>query len=443
LKYHIVTLGCPKNEVDSEGIDVLLMEAGHSPAEECRDADLVIVNTCGFIDAAREESLASLRTLAAEKRPGSYLVAAGCLAQRDGSALVGEVAGIDAVIGCRNWPDITSLVGALSSRHNGFHDETPVFLSSELQLGAVKRKPRPGSAYVKISDGCGASCAFCAIPSIKGPYQSKAREAVLDEVRQLADGGASEVVLVGQDTTAYGLDRGEKDGLATLLRDVAEAAPRLRWVRVLYLYPQRMTPYLLKTMAELPQVCKYVDIPLQHTHPAVLRRMKRPADDVARLVDTIREAIPEVAIRTTFMVGFPGETAAEHSHLLRSIERLKLDRIGVFTYSPQRGTPAASMPDQVPPHTSQRRWREAMEVSQKVSLRQNKRLLGRELEVLVEGSEVAVDGHEPMNAGRSYRDAPEVDGLVLFPGPAALGEIVRVRITGALEYDLVGETVTG
>ncbi|MCL4535333.1 MAG: radical SAM protein, partial [Bacteroidetes bacterium] len=211
-----------------------------------------------------------------------------------------------------------------------------------------------------------------------------------------------------------------------------------------YLYPQRITPGLLETMAELPQICRYVDIPLQHTHPAVLQRMRRPKDDIARLVDSIRQAIPDVAIRTTFIVGFPGETAAEHNHLLRSIEALRLDHVGVFAYSPQEGTPAASMPNQVPEHTKERRRREAMEVAQKVSLRQNKKLVGRELDVLVEGVEsVEGNGREPMMAGRSYRDAPEVDGLVLFRGHAALGQIVRVRVTGALEYDLIGDSVTG
>ena len=296
---------------------------------------------------------------------------------------------------------------------------------------------------MKISDGCDASCAFCAIPSIKGSYKSKPREAILEEVRQLAAGGAREVVLVGQDSSAYGLDRGEKDGLAGLLREIADAAPGLPWLRILYLYPRRITPELLRTMAGLPQLCKYVDIPLQHTHPAVLRRMNRPKGDVAELVAGIREAIPGVAIRTTFIVGFPGETAAEHNYLLRSMESLRLDHVGVFAYSPQVGTPAASMPGQVPEHTRQRRWREAMEVAQKVSLRQNKKQVGRELDVLVEGAETPKDGREPMMAGRSYRDAPEVDGLVLFSGRAAVGEMVRVRITAALEYDLVGEVVTG
>ncbi|HEX9016659.1 MAG TPA: 30S ribosomal protein S12 methylthiotransferase RimO [Chloroflexota bacterium] len=441
MRFHMVTLGCPKNEVDSEGIEVLLTEAGHSPAERSEEADLVIVNTCGFIDAATEESVGALRRLVGRKRPGSFVVAAGCLAQREGAALLEKVEGVDAVLGCRNWPDVLRLVNELSSRQNGEIASPPVYLDSELQLGAVRRKARPGSAYVKISDGCDASCAFCAIPSIKGPYRSKPLEAVLEEVRQLADGGAREVVLVGQDSTAYGLDRGERDGLARLLKEIARAVPGLPWIRVLYLYPQRITPELLRTMADLPQVCKYVDIPLQHTHPAVLERMRRPKGDVRALVDTLRKSVPGVAIRTTFIVGFPGETAAEHHHLLRSIEDLKLDHIGVFVYSPQRGTPAAAMVDQVPDHLKQKRWRQAMEAAQGVSLKLNRRLVGRELDVLVEGAGAEGEGSAAMTAGRSYRDAPEVDGLVLFSGRSQVGEIARVRITGALEYDLIGEIV--
>ena len=249
------------------------------------------------------------------------------------------------------------------------------------------------------------------------------------------------MILVGQDTTAYGLDRGEKDGLEGLLRRIAEAVPGLPWLRMLYLYPQRITPSLLRAMADLPQLCRYVDIPLQHTHPDMLRRMRRPHGEVRDLMDAIRHAMPEVAIRTTFIVGFPGETEEEHRHLLRSIEEIGFDHVGVFAYSPQEGTPAAAMPNQVTDRVKLRRWREAMEVAQRVSRKRNQEMVGRELEVLVEGTEEGSRGRTPTVVGRSYRDAPEVDGLVFFSGRATLGEIVRVRVTSALEYDLVGELV--
>lgn len=441
MDFNIVTLGCPKNEVDSEGMEVLLMEAGHRPVAELSEADLVIVNTCAFIDAARDESVAALRAAVSRRRPGAFLVAAGCLAQREGGGVQRDVPGLDGIIGCRNWPEIARLVEDVTHRPFQEGRRIPVLLGGELQLGAVRRSPRQGSAYVKISDGCDAACSFCAIPSIKGGHRSKPPEQLLAEVRQLVEGGVREVILVGQDTTAYGLDRSEKEGLADLVHRVVDSAPGLRWLRVLYMYPQRITPRLLESFVHLPQLCRYVDLPLQHTHPAVLRRMGRPPGDVSRLVAEIRDAIPDVAIRTTFIVGFPGETEEEHRHLLRSVEELGFDRVGVFTYSPQSGTPAASLPNQARDRTKRRRQREVMEVAQRVSLRQNRRLVGRELDVLVEGMEVGVSGRAPMMAGRCYRDAPEVDGLVLFTGDARVGEMVRVRITSALEYDLVGVAV--
>ncbi len=441
MKFHIVTLGCPKNEVDSEGMETLLTEAGHSPVPELYEADLIVVNTCGFIDAAKAESLETLKSVASRRKPGSLLVAAGCLAQREGEKLTEQLPGIDAIIGCRNWPDITRLADLVSSRSSREEARVSVLLDERLQLGAARRVARAGSAYVKISDGCDAGCAFCAIPAIKGGHQSKPPEQVVEEVRQLVAGGVKEVILVGQDTTAYGLDRGEKDGLEGLLRRIAEAVPGLPWLRMLYLYPQRITPSLLRAMADLPQLCRYVDIPLQHTHPDMLRRMRRPHGEVRDLMDAIRHAMPEVAIRTTFIVGFPGETEEEHRHLLRSIEEIGFDHVGVFAYSPQEGTPAAAMPNQVTDRVKLRRWREAMEVAQRVSRKRNQEMVGRELEVLVEGTEEGSRGRTPTVVGRSYRDAPEVDGLVFFSGRATLGEIVKVRVTSALEYDLVGEAV--
>ncbi len=442
MRFQIITLGCPKNEVDSEGMEVLLTEAGHSPVPELSEADLVIVNTCGFIDSAKAESVEALKAVDAKRRPGSLLVASGCLAQREGERLSRQVPGIDAIIGCRNWPDIVKLPGLMSQRASEMGSSVAVLLEDRLQLGSARRKPRGASAYLKISDGCDAGCAFCAIPGIKGGNRSKPVEQLLNELRQLVDGGAREVILVGQDTTAYGLDRGDKDGLERLLRRMAEAAPELPWIRLLYLYPQRITPGLLKAMAGLRQVCHYVDIPLQHTHPDLLRRMRRPHGEVGDLIESVRQAMPDVVIRTTFIVGFPGETEAEHQHLLRSIEEVGFDHVGVFTYSAQEGTPAAAMPDQLPERVKKRRWREAMQVAQRVSLRRNRTVVGRELDVLVEGvDEKTRRGRPSTVVGRSYRDAPEIDGLVFFAGKATPGEIVRVRVTSALEYDLVGELV--
>ena len=248
-------------------------------------------------------------------------------------------------------------------------------------------------------------------------------------------------MLVAQDTTAYGRDLGMRDGLPALVERLAADVPEAAWIRIMYAYPGHISRRLLQMMASTPQVCHDLDVPLQHTHPAVLRRMRRPHEGVEDLVARIRDAVPEVAIRTTFIVGFPGETEEEHRHLLRSIDRMGFDHVGVFAYSPQRGTPAAAETDQVAERTRRRRWREAMEVAQRVSLRQNRKMVGRELQVLVEGAGDARGGRALTMVGRSYRDAPEVDGLVFFSGSAWVGEMVRVRITSALQYDLIGEMV--
>ena len=485
MNFHIVTLGCPKNEVDSEGMEVLLVEAGHRPVANFSDADLIVVNTCGFIDDARVEALSVLKEMAAKKPPGAYLVAAGCLAQREGESLARKVPGVDAVLGCRNWTDIAKIVDLMSEpseaeenipspastsllgrrgrksllfppgkkRHQTVHPirlggtgkmargcGVLTIVGDDLQLGMARRSPKGTTAYLKISDGCDASCTFCIIPAIKGRYRSKPVGQVLAEAQQLVEGGVLEIILVGQDTTAYGLDLGERDGLPTLLRRIVETVPDLPWLRVLYLYPQRITDRLIRTISDLRQICRYLDIPLQHTHPATLRRMGRPQNDVVGLVSRLRDAIPDVAVRTTFIVGFPGETEDEHRHLLQTIEKVGFDRVGVFTFSPQKGTRAAKLPGRVSEVTKQRRWREAMEVAQKVSLSKNRGLVGRELEVLVEGEGEGRDGNRIM-AGRSYRDAPEVDGLVFFSGDAERGKLVKVRVTGAMEYDLVGELV--
>jgi len=373
---------------------------------------------------------------------------------------------VDAVLGCRNWTDITKIAESFQQRAqrrggacplppggeaprptapnrrgDSARADIPVLVGDELQLGDVPRNPKGASAYLKISDGCDASCSFCIIPRIKGPYRSKPADRLLAEARQLVERGVQEIVLVGQDTTAYGLDRGERDGLAHLLARFEETVPDLRWLRVMYLYPQRITPRLVATMAEMPQLCKYLDIPLQHSHPDVLRRMGRPDGDVSSLILRLREAIPEVAVRTTFIVGFPGETEDEHGHLLRTIEEAGFDRVGVFPFSPQEGTAAAALPGQLPEDVKQRRWREAMETAQRVSLRRNRLMVGRELAVLVEGVGKGSRRQALTVAGRSYRDAPEVDGLVFFSGKARVGEMVTVRITSAMEYDLVGELV--
>jgi len=441
MRYYLLSLGCCKNAIDSEGMSRLLQRAGYAPADDPTAAELLIVNTCGFIDIAQEESFAALRDLAEAKRLGQSLIAAGCLSQRYGRKLVEEVPGLDGIIGTRRWMEITALVEKLSpdgDRPLVMIGDPPVSL-----VGSMSRSVVQGaSAYLKIADGCSASCSFCAIPMIKGPARSRPMEAVVDEARQLVAQGVKEIILIAQDTTAYGRDRGERDALPGLIEATLGAAPQLPWLRLMYAYPQHITPRLIETMARHSQVCHYLDIPLQHAHPETLRRMNRPhgvekvrrliADPSTGSVQSLRQAMPDIALRTSFIVGCPGETEEEFEVLLDFVEEIAFDRVGVFTYSREEGTPAANLPDQVPDQVKEDRCQRLMELQQGISLAKNQQMIGRTLDVIIEGSG---DG---LSVGRSYRDAPEIDGLVLITEELPLGEMVSVFITGAMEYDLIG-----
>jgi len=295
------------------------------------------------------------------------------------------------------------------------------------------------SAYVKISDGCDRPCTFCIIPTIKGGMHSEATPRLIAEAQAHAAAGVRELVLVAQDSTAYGEDRGERDGLAALLEELSAAVPDVPWIRLMYAYPGRVTPRLAETMARLPNVVPYLDIPLQHGSPDVLRRMRRPGLGVARRsLEAVRAEMPGIAIRTTFIVGFPGESEAEFEELLEFVEEQRFDHVGAFTYSPQHGTPAAELDEAVPHELAVERYGRLMELAQGLSLEANRRLVGREFDVLVESERAGEtsDG-EPLSAGRTYRDAPEVDGLALLKGEHAPGSMVRARVEGALPYDLL------
>jgi ribosomal protein S12 methylthiotransferase len=440
-RFFIVSLGCAKNTVDAQGMAVLLERAGYEPVEEPCQADLLIVNTCGFIEPARQESLDVMRGLAAEKRADQRLLIAGCWSQRDPEAILKLVPGADGVIGTRCWMDVTHVARQLSRAE----PHGPV-----IHVAAVDSLDRDGqdvlrvaiqgsSAYLKIADGCSRACAFCAIPLIKGPAVSRPMERILDDAATLAGWGIKEIVLIAQDTTAYGRDRGMRDGLATLLERMVARVPEVPWIRVMYAFPGAVTPRLVDVMAREPQVLPYLDIPLQHAHPSVLRRMARPAN-VRWVHDTVammRDRVPEIAVRTTFVVGYPGETEEEFEALVDFVERVKFDRVGVFPYSHEEGTPAASLPDDVPEDVKAARRDHLMAVQQPISLARNQALVGSVLDVLIEGQ------GDDLSVGRSYRDAPEVDGLVLVEGEMPVGHMVPVEITSALEYDLVGRLAPG
>lgn len=431
MRYYLLTLGCPKNVVDSEGMSQLLGQAGYTPIEHPEDADVLIVNTCGFIGPARDESIGVLRELGALKRDDQVLIAAGCLVQRDDGQLRRDVPQIDALLSTRRWYEIVNLIGRL--RHQAYDDIPDAGWANPIDV-SLPRQAVGASAYLKIADGCSAPCTFCTIPSIKGPWRSKPVEQVVREARELVDQGVQEIILIAQDTTAYGYDRGERDALAPLIDRIVEAVPELPWLRLMYAFPGRVTPRLVETLARHPQVCKYIDIPLQHGHPDVLARMKRPSDRVARdTVRRLRAAMPDIAIRTGFIVGFPGETEEEFQGLLDFIAEMRFDRVGVFTYCQEADTPAGAMPDQVPEPVKEERRARVMELQQQISLEKNRPLVGRTLEVLIEG---AGDG---ISVGRTYRDAPEIDGLVIIQGEWPPNTLLPVRITGAMEYDLLGE----
>lgn len=435
--FALVNLGCPKNQVDGEGMEQLLLRSGCVRAADPRRADTIVVNTCAFIRPAVEESIKTIRALATRKRPGQVIIVAGCLAQRYGERLTSELPGVDGILGTLRWNEIAELTAEVRK------GQPTYWLGPARSAATPPRASRGPSAYVKISDGCDVDCAFCTIPSIKGRHRSKPPEQAIAEARELASQGVREVILIGQDTTAYGRDLGQQDGLAQLLDRLCAEVPELLWIRVMYAFPGRLTPRLLETIARQPQVVKYLDLPLQHASRGVLARMGRPRQDLAALIDQVRAAIPNVAIRSAFIVGYPGETEAEFEELLGFLQEVKLDRVGIFKYSREDGTPAAELPDQVPESVKERRYARAMRVQRRVSLMRNRALVGQVLPVLVDGRVVG-ETQEPVSfrsVGRSYRDAPEVDGLVFIRDDVVEGEIVRVRVTQAMDYDLVGEVV--
>lgn len=435
-RFFIKSLGCPKNTADSELIETRLLDAGMVPALRPSDAAVVIVNTCGFIDIAKEESIDALLRYSEHKRPRQKVIGAGCLTQRYGADITKEIPKLDAVVGVEAWNEIAEIAA------NGEGDESlPPWIPRRLT------SQTRASTYLKIADGCSAPCTFCSIPTIKGLWRSKPEDAIVAEAKTLVASGVKELILVAQDTTAYGFDRQQRDALAPLIERILEAAPDLRWVRLMYAYPGHVTDRMIDLMRREPRVANYIDIPLQHAHPAVLQRMKRPAPSVTRkTLEKLRTAIPDVAIRTAFIVGSPGETNDEFQELLDFMESFEFDRVGVFTYSQEEGTPLAEAPDQLPERVKRQRLARAMRLQQRISLKRQQTLVGRTLDVLVEGTAAASieKGDAPADVdfvGRSYRDAPEVDGYVFATGRAEPGEMVSVRIKRALDHDLVGELV--
>jgi len=462
MKYHMITLGCPKNEVDSDGMEMTLRNAELAATADVNAADVLIVNTCGFLESAKEESIGVLSELADQKRTDQILVAAGCLAQRNGDEVLARVPQVDGLLGTRRWMDVMELVTQIRKGQNGASSNggsRPLqrySLLGDPEHDFVSAVPRPpvasGSAYLKISDGCNAPCAFCTIPSFKGKLRSRPLDAVVDEANALVAAGAKELVIVAQDSTDYGRDRNEPNSLSRLLSVICNrTSDDLKWVRLMYAYPGHVSDELIEVMASHEKIVPYLDMPLQHGDPQVLRRMRRPSkiEMVYDHMEKLRAAMPNIALRTTFIVGYPGETEEEFDGLLDFVEAIQFDKVGAFTFSPEPGTPAAELPNPVLEELQQERYDRLMAVQQPISLRSNQAQVGKMLKILIEGEgEIVANENEansgapqPLLLGRSYRDAPEVDGLVLVPGISGVpaGEMIEVHINGAMEYDLVGE----
>jgi len=439
--FHLVSLGCAKNTVDSDSMAQLLMRDGYRGTDDPEVADVLIVNTCGFIGPAKEESLEVLGELAEIKRDGQILIAAGCLTQRYGAEVAQKVPGIDGVLGTRRWMDIVQVVRELRPlTSSGLRPEPLYHLPDEAKTvgtderNALRVSIAGASAYLKVADGCRRPCAFCAIPLIKGTAVSRPVESVLNEARILRDSGVRELILIAQDTTDYGHDLGMKDGLATLLEQLTDTVPDMDWIRIMYAYPGYVTDRMIDVMAEREQILPYLDIPLQHAHPKTLYRMRRPSniDWVHRTLGKMRAKIPNLAIRTTFIVGYPGETDEEYQALVDFVDEIRFDRVGTFQFSFEEGTTSAPLGDPVSTSVKQARFEGLMELQQGISMQINQSYVGKTLDVLVEGFDNGI------SVGRSYRDAPEIDGLVFIEGKLELGQIVPVRITGAMAYDLTG-----
>jgi ribosomal protein S12 methylthiotransferase len=434
--FHLVSLGCAKNSVDSDSMAQLLIDDGYELVENPKKAGVLIVNTCGFIGPAKEESIKVLKELAVEKRNNQLLIAAGCLTQRYGVEVARQIPGIDGILGTRRWMDILQVVNKLRATP---HPE-PIYHLPEAatvgvdEHGVIRASVAGASAYLKVADGCRRPCAFCAIPLIKGTAVSRPMETIVAEARELHEMGIRELILIAQDTTDYGHDLGMKDGLATLLEKLTTEVPEIDWIRIMYSYPGYVTDRLIDVIASRKQLLPYLDIPLQHAHPKTLYRMKRPSNIewVHKTLAKMRTAMPELAIRTTFIVGYPGETEEEFQALMDFIQEIRFDRVGAFKFSFEPGTTSEALGDPVPAAVKDERWERLMSTQQNISLQINQSYVGKTLDVLVEGYD------NGLTIGRSYRDAPEIDGLVFAEGKAEIGEMVKVKISGAMAYDLTG-----
>jgi ribosomal protein S12 methylthiotransferase len=440
--YFLQTLGCPKNQVDAGYIEGLMEGGGYDAAASPEQADVCIVHTCGFLGAAAQESVDALLELGELKKrnPQMRLVASGCMAQRNGEELAREMPELDVVVGTRDWP---SLPDALQTGARVGRQVVRIESLAPVDYGALEFRPTaPATTYLKLSDGCNFRCAFCTIPSFTGDLRSKPVELVLREAQRALESGVQEIVLVAQNLTGYGRDLRSKTNLSALLRRLAALQPAPVWIRMMYATLEGVSDELIDTMASLDNVAKYLDMPLQHVHPATLRRMKRPysADRAHGVLHRLREAMPDLALRSTFVVGFPGETDEEFQTLIDFLPEAQLDWVTAFAYSEEDGTVAAQMDGQLPLREREARRRAVYAAQAAVSRQRNRRMVGREITVLGEALGASADGAPQVLFARSEREAPEIDGRVVVRGlerpDEFLDRFLRVRVTTAATYQV-------
>lgn len=435
-----ISLGCDKNLVDSEVMLGLLDKKGYQIVDSEEDADIIVVNTCCFIHDAKEESIQTILEMAEYKKEGKLkaLIVTGCLAQRYQQEIIDEIPEVDAVLGTTSYDHIVEAVEeALAG--NGH-----VVLEDVDALPDVKEKRLVTTgghyAYMKIAEGCDKHCTYCIIPKLRGNYRSVPMEKLLAEAKDLADQGVKELILVAQETTVYGKDLYGEKSLHKLLRELCKISG-IQWIRILYCYPEEIYDELIQTIKEENKVCHYLDLPIQHASDVVLKRMGRRTSkaQLVEIIEKLRKEIPDISLRTTLITGFPGETQEQHEELKDFVDEMEFDRLGVFTYSPEEDTPAATMTEQIPEEVKEDRQAELMELQQEIAFDLAEDMVGREVLVMIEGKVADENAY----VGRTYKDAPNVDGLIFINTDEELmsGDFARVRVTGALEYDLIGELI--
>lgn len=441
-----ISLGCDKNLVDTEVMLGILAQRGHQMVDDENEADIIIINTCCFIHDAKEESIQNILEMAQLKERGRLkaLIVTGCLAQRYKDEILKEIPEVDAVLGTTSYEEIGNVIDSVLSDNMVERGQSRITMKDVDYLPEVKTKRLVTTgghfAYLKIAEGCDKHCTYCIIPKVRGNYRSVPMENLLKEARELAEGGVKELILVAQETTVYGQDIYGEKMLPKLLRELCKISG-IQWIRILYCYPEEITEELIQTMKEEPKICHYLDLPIQHASDAILKKMGRRTSK-AQLIETIeklRAAMPDIALRTTLITGFPGETQEDHEELMDFIDRMEFERLGVFTYSPEEYTPAAKMDGQIKEEVKEERQAELMELQQDIVFEQAEDMIGRELLVMIEGKVADENAY----VGRTYRDAPNVDGLIFVNTDEELmsGDFAKVKVTGAMEYDLIGELI--